>query len=187
MPKQLQQIRFFLSRIYRLTLNPEKQTSLVWEDMKQIHAHAGWRSGIYETEKFIETAFRIANETPGIYRYWIEEGEIHYYVEVLRNYSDNLTPDVFILASHINNLYRSGKVEIDVESSSVAYRSKSAMLLQLLYRDEHHHDLIAHQLASEDVYWAFRKLATEHEEPALIVADMLKMREEKIKNLQGNG
>ena len=36
-----------------------------------------------------------------------------------------------------------------------------------------------HYATSKDVYWAFNKLLNEQEEPALIMADLIRMKDEK--------
>ena len=177
MRKIVERIKAALYRAYRLSLTNEKQESLVWQDLKELHVKAEWRTGIYEADKYLETVFSIADETPGVYQYWITENELHFLVKVLDGFSPEMATDVFVLASHFNNLLKLGVVEVNVNSSSVSYRIKKDILVPLIYKDEIHNQLMIHYNTSKDVYWAFQKLIEENEEPALIIADLLKSRE----------
>lgn len=38
--------------------------------------------------------------------------------------------------------------------------------------------IIEHYHVTKDVYWAIEKLVTEHEEPSIIIADLLRMKEQ---------
>ena len=49
----MNKIKFYLQRIYRLTLNFKKQEELVWKELKKLHADAEWKHGIYERDKYI--------------------------------------------------------------------------------------------------------------------------------------
>lgn len=161
-------------RGYRSMLNSAKQEALVWEDMKKLHAEAEWRSGVYESDRCIETVFSIAEETPGVYRYWITENELHCTVKVLDEFSLELTTDIFVLASHFNNHMKNGVVEVNVDAATVSYRLKQNTLVPCLYEGEIYQQLITHYDISKDVYWAFQRLVREDEEPAIIFADLMK-------------
>jgi hypothetical protein len=70
-------------------------------------------------------------------------------------------------------------VQVDVNSATVAYRVKRDILVPLLYGGETYELMNRHYDTSKDIYWAFQKLVVDSEEPALIIADLLKSREEK--------
>jgi hypothetical protein len=161
-------------RGYRSMLNGAKQEALVWEEMKKLHADAEWRSGVYEGDRYIETVFSIAEETPGVYQYWITDNELHCTVKVLDGFSPELTTDVFVLASHFNNHLKNGVVAVNVDAATVSYRLKQNMLVPLLHKGEIYEQLVSHHNISKDVYWAFQRLLREDEEPAIIFADLMK-------------
>ena len=58
----MNKIKFYLQRIFRLTLSFKKQEELVWKELKKLHTDAEWKSGVYEKEKYIETIFEICKE-----------------------------------------------------------------------------------------------------------------------------
>ena len=173
----MNKLKEYFNRIYRLSLSPEKQEVLVWEDLKKLHALAGWRYGVYENEKYVETVFEIADEKPTTYFYIIFEGYYHCRVAILENYPEELTTELFVLATHFNNLLKNGGVLINVESQSIEYNLKREILIPLLYPGEIHEQLVGHFGASKDIYWACQRLIEENEAPAIIIADLLRMKE----------
>jgi len=177
----MNRVKAFLTRTYRLSVGIEKQENIVWDDLKQLHTEAEWKCGVYEADKYIETIFAIADETPGFYQYLFLDKEFHCLVKVLEGFKPQSAVNIFLLASHFNNLLKDGVVEIDVNSSSVFYRVKKDVLVPLLYSGEIYNQLTSHYNTSKDIYWAFQKLAADNEEPALIIADLMKKRDQQVK------
>ena len=177
----MNRVKAFLMRIYRISRSKESQQNMVWEDLKKLHTEAEWKCGVYEADKYLETIFPIAEETPGFYQYMFFEQDFHCLVKVLDEYRPELATNVFLLASHFNNLLKDGVVEIDVNSSSVLYRVKRDVLVPLLYSGEIYNQLMFHYNTSKDIYWAFQKLAADNEEPALIIADLMRKRDQRVK------
>lgn len=169
----------YLQRIYRLTLSFKKQEEIVWKELKRIHADAEWKFGVYEKEKYIETIFEISNEQGGIFYYMIYDGSFHCRVKILEDYPTELTTDLFILATHFNNLLNNGVVIVNVNSHYVEYHQKRDLLIPLLYNSEIYFQLIRHYNTSKDIYSAFQRLVIEQEAPAIIIADVLKNNEAK--------
>ncbi len=62
-------IRFYLNRLYRVSVSFKKQEELVWKDIKKIHQESEWRFGIYERERYVETAFSITDDYHEKYYY----------------------------------------------------------------------------------------------------------------------
>ncbi len=175
----MNKIKFYLKRIYRLTLSFKKQEELVWTELKKLHADAEWQSGVYEKEKYIETIFKISNEQRGAFYYMIYDGSFHCRVKILEDYPTEFTTDLFILAAHFNNLLNNGVVIVNVNSHFVEYHQKRDLLIPLLYNSEIHGQLIRHYNTSKDIYSAFQRLIIEQEAPAIIFADLLKNNEAK--------
>lgn len=174
-------LRYF-KRLYKLSLNAEKQDLMAWRELKQMHFDAGWKSGIYESEMQIVTSFEIGNENSAKFGYSIENREFHCRVNIVENYSPELTTDFFILATHFNNLLNKGKVEIDVNERIVSYNYRCDLLVPLLYPGEYYDKMLVHHRTSKDIYWAFEKLMYENEEPALIISDLMNKKKEEIKD-----
>lgn len=175
----MKKIIHFFSKIYRVSLSFKKQETLAWKDLKQIHLQAEWKSGVYEKERYIETAFEISNGKGALFHYFIAEGSFHCRVRLIENFSIELTTDVFVLASHFNNLLSNGVVKIDVNTQSVDYYQKTDLLVPLLYRGEYQNQISIHYNTSLDIYAAFTRLVIEQEAPAIIIADLLKSKENK--------
>lgn len=170
----MNKIRFYLQRVYRLTLNFEKQEEIVWKELKKLHSDAKWNSGVYEKERYIETNFEISKEKLSSFYYMIYDGCFHCRVKILEDFPHDLTSDLFILAAHFNNLLINGVVKVNVNSQYVEFHQKRDQLIPLLYNSEIHEQLIRHYNTSKDIYSAFQRLVYEQEAPAIIIADLLK-------------
>lgn len=175
----MNKIKFYLQRIYRLTLSFKKQEELVWKELKKLHTDADWKHGVYEKEQYIETIFEIGKEQGGAFYYMIYDDSYHCRVKILEDYPTELTTDLFILAAHFNNLLNNGVVIVNVNSHYVEYHQKRDLLIPLLYNSEIHGQLKRHYNTSKDIYSAFQRLVIEQEAPAIIIADLLKENESK--------
>ncbi|WP_333696359.1 hypothetical protein [Flavobacterium sp.] len=169
----MNKIKIYLIRIYRLLLNYEKQEEVIWKDIKKLHADCGWRSGVYENDKYIETVFEISKETPVVFHYIVGKYSFHCSVKILENYPLDLTTDFFILATHFNNVLSDGVVIVNVNNHYIEYHHKVNLLLPLLYRNEIYSQIIRHYDTARDIYEAFQRLINENESPAIIIADIL--------------
>jgi len=179
----MKRLKAFLIQIYRLYVNHSKQENFVWDDLKKLFAGSNWKYGIYEKEKYIESIFEIGNDTGRRFFYLINNDHFHCTVNILEGFPVELTSELFILAAHFNNLLNNGIVTISVEKQTVEYSIKSHILIPLLYSGELYNDLLRHHKASKDIYWAFQKLISENEAPAIIIADLLKkIKEEEEQN-----
>ena len=180
----MNKIKFYLQRIYRLTLSFEKQKELVWKELKILHTDADWNHGVYEKEKYIETIFGIAEEQGATFYYMIYDGCFHCRVKILEDYPTELITDLFILASHFNNLLNNGVVIVNVNSHYIEYHQKRDLLIPLLYNGEILGQLKRHHNTSKDIYSAFQRLVIEKEAPAIIIADLLKENESKYNEIK---
>jgi hypothetical protein len=177
-------IKFYLQRIYRLALSFKKQEELVWKELKKLHADADWKHGVYEKEKYIETIFELGKKQGGAFYYMIYDGSFHCRVKILEDYPIELTTDLFILAAHFNNLLNNGVVIVNVQSRYVEYHQKRDLLIPLLYTSETYGQLMRHYNTSNDIYAAFQRLIIEQEAPAIIIADLLKENEANDKETE---
>lgn len=175
----MNKIKFYLQRIYRMILSFEKQEELVWKELKKLNADVNWKHGVFEKEKYIETIFELGNEQVGAFYYMICDGSFHCRVKILEDYPTELTTDIFVLASHFNNLLINGVVKVNVNDYYIEYHQKRDLLIPLLYTAEIHYQITRHYNASKDIHSAFQRLVIEQEAPAIIIADLLKDNENK--------
>ena len=179
--KKLKNIQYVIQQMYRLTLSTEKQEKLVWKDLKKLHTDGDWPFGTYEKERFIEVSFEISDETHKTFSYNVNDGYCNCSVKILESFPPEVTSELFILATHFNNLLSYGVVTINVGDQYVDYSIKREILIPLLYSAEIHRQLVLHFNMAKDVFWAFQKLVVENEAPVIIIADLLRMNEEKEK------
>lgn len=176
---KLAKIKFYLKRLYRISLSHKKYETLVWEDLKKLHVLEGWSSGVFEKERYIETTFEIEKEKLATFFYMIYDDFFHCRTRVVENYPEDLTTDIFILASHFNNVLNKGIVVVNVHKQHVEYNLQKELLVPLLYSGEIRETLIRHYNISKDIHSGFQRLIEENEAPAIIIADLLKKNDEK--------
>jgi len=173
----MKKLKFYLKQIYRLALSFKKQEEIVWSDLKKLHAEIDFKSGVYEKEKYIETFFQIGDEKVGRFFHIIYDGYFDCRVKIIDRFPIDLTSDIFILATHFNNLLTNGVVLVNVNENYVEFRQKREWTIHLLYPNEIYGQLSNHFSASEDIYNAFQRLVDVREAPAIIIADFLKEKE----------
>jgi hypothetical protein len=175
----IENAKMYVKRMYRITRSFKRQEELVWNDLKKFHAGTDWKSGVYERERYIETIFGLSEERFDTFYYMIYDGRYHCRVKVLENFPEELASDVFILASHMNNVLNNGVVIVNVNSGYVEFHQKRDLLVTLIYTGDIYDQLIRHHNTSKDIYMAFRRLVIEQEAPAIIIADLLKKNEDE--------
>jgi hypothetical protein len=170
----MKRLKQYLQTIYRISVSPKKQEELVWGDLKELHLKAEWRHGVYEQEKYIETRFEVFDGQVEKFAYFIYDSCFFCRYQLTENYPDDLTPDVFLLASHFNNVLNNGVVVMNTNDKIVEYRIKNSILVPLLDTEEMYNQIMMHYNTSKDVYSAFQRLLKENEAPAIIIADLLR-------------
>ena len=108
----------------------------------------------------------------------IYDGFYHCRVKIHENYRVELTTQLFVLASHFNNLLNSGVVVVNVDKQYIEYHLKTDILIPTLYTGEIQEIKVRHFNVSKDIFWAFNELIYKNEEPALIIADLLRSKNE---------
>lgn len=114
----------------------------------------------------------------------IYDGFFHCRVKILEEFPTELTTDLFILAAHFNNVLNNGVVVVNVHSEYVEYHQKKDLLVPLLYTGEVYGQLMQHHTTSKEIYAAFQRLIIEQEAPAIIIADLLKKKQEPDNNTE---
>ena len=171
----LHQAAFYFTKIYRISLSRQKQENLVWKDLKKYHTNSVWHSGIFEKEKYIHTSFEISDYILRDYYYMLYNGYYTCTVRIIEDFPQELTTDLFVLATHFNNLLEKGIVIINVKENCIEYSLKINYLVPLLSTGEIDTNVLTHYKTSKDIFWAFQKMIDENEAPAIIMADLMKM------------
>jgi hypothetical protein len=142
--------------------------------MKKLHAGTDWRSGVYEKQRYVETIFTLEEGEYATFYYMLYGGRYHCRVKVLEDFPEELATDVFILASHMNDVLNNGIVTVNAADRYVEFYQKRDLLVPLIYANDIYDQLIRHYNTSKDIYSAFKRLVIEQEAPAIIIADLLK-------------
>ena len=177
--KESRKLSQYFEQFYRISQNYSKQESLVWEDLKKLYLKENFEHGVFEHNKVIEGYFAIAENVGETFFHTVTDGKFQCVVYVLRNFPVELTTDLFILASHFNNLLTFDKVIIDTTDKNVIFCSSVDFLLPLLYSGEMFGQICRHYELSKEIYWACNKFMEGNEPPAMIIADFV-ARQEKI-------
>lgn len=176
----LEGIKAYFRSIHRLSLSLAKRQAIVWADLKNIFTTLGWKHGVYEDDKYIQLTFEIGENDTAHFFYQITDEEIEVQAHLLKDFPSELTTEIFVLATHFNNLLRRGTVTINTSYNHVEYTVKQDILKSYLYPEEIETCLIKHHRTADNViYPAFHRLIYENEAPAIIIADLLKGMEDK--------
>lgn len=176
----MRKIIAYLKRVYRLSLTFKKQEEMVWNDLKKHHENQEYQSGVFEKDRYIESFFQINDDKSFAFYYAIFENKFNCRVKVLDTFDEELTSDIFILATHFNNLLNNGNVLINVASNYVEYVVKTDLLIPLLYKGEIENQMSRHYSTTKDIERAFQRLINEREAPAIIIAELLEESTDKI-------
>lgn len=168
----------YFDKIIKLTRGYKQFENFVWKDLIRLHKSENWHYGVFESDKYINTTFGIAENKSAQFYYLVCEGSFHCRVTIIEDYPVDVTTELFILAAHFNNILNRGVVIVNVEYRFVEYHVKSDLVVNVIYPGEIHSQIVKHHKAATDIYWAFNKLLVENEEPAIIIADLLKMKQE---------
>ena len=181
-------IKHTCSRFFRLN-NLKNTQKILWSDLKKYFEHASkaganYKYGIFESEKYITTYYTIdkANNTRQ-YRYLLESENYRLVslVFISEGYDEAKTTDVFILASHLNNILGEGIVRVNLDICTILFEHRINELVPFLFPGEIHTQVVRHYNHSLDIIWAFDQLLLHNQDPVFIAAELLKRNDERIK------
>ena len=181
-------IKHTFSRFFRLN-NLKNTQKILWSDLKKYFEHASkaganYKYGIFESEKYITTYYTIdkANNTRQ-YRYLLESENYRLVslVFISEGYDEAKTTDVFILASHLNNILGEGIVRVNPDICTILFEHRINELVPFLFPGEIHTQVVRHYNHSLDIIWAFDQLLLHNQDPVFIAAELLKRNDERIK------
>jgi len=168
----------YLKVAFKLARYHDQQEELVWHDLKQYHKVQGYNSGVFEQEKTIESVFRISDTKSLKFTYYVQSGKLHYTSLILDKYDPDIASEVFILATHFNNIFSDGSVVVYPNHLCVQFQMKMSYIGNIVYPADKHLYTKRHYDSTIDVFWAFNKLIEEREDPAIIIADLLRKKKE---------
>ena len=167
-------VKQYLKKIYRLLLSPAKREAVVWKDLKKLFVALDLRHGVFESDRHIETGFKMDEDNGAWFFYRLRDGDFECFVRVIEDFPEELTSDIFILATHFNNLLNYGLVTVSTNNRSVNFTMKEAILIPCLFPEYLHSIMDRHHDITQDLlYKAFQRLVNENESPAIIIADLL--------------
>ena len=133
----------------------------------------------------VETRFEISEGLYQNYLYNVSNEGMKSSVCIVANFDNELASELFILASHFNNILFDGKVVIHENENFVQYKMVTDLMTPLLNPEELEKQISIHYQISLDVYHSFQRLLIEQEAPAIIIADLIASRN-KDNNTQLN-
>lgn len=168
-------IKKFLRNTYRLMLSDKGQLNCIWSDVKRLYKENNWKYSIIEhpDEQIVQVVFEMEDKVFFEFETILKDHILTTRTLLPWNYDEDLAQEVFILATHLNNLYRYVKVHVFAETREIGlsmvahYKtamidpSMAKLLLNLVYE------------TAADVNWAYRRLLETREPPALIFAEFL--------------
>lgn len=176
---RVEKMKALIRNAWRSTFPEKKRQRWVWNALKRVLSEEELRFGVYEQDRTIHLGFSLGKDHPTKFMYFLAEDHLHTTATVLEDFPVEFTTEVFILASHFNNILRIGKVTVDVQDRMVRYSIERSIWPYLFDPGEMKFQIQSHCYRAEDVLWAFDRLLAENEAPAIIIADLLRKYEEK--------
>jgi hypothetical protein len=168
----------YLKVAFTLARYHDQQEELVWQDLKEYHKVQGYNSGVFEQEKTIESVFSISDTKSLKFTYYTQRGTLHFSSLILGQYDPDIASEVFILATHFNNILTKGCVVVYPDHMCVQFIMKTSYISNIVYPADKHHYTKRHYDSTIDIFWAFNKLIEQGEDPAIIIADLLREKNE---------
>jgi hypothetical protein len=165
---------YYLEVFYNLCRDHKRFINIVWERLKKYHLDGNFNSGFYEADKRVESYFKMSENVVLRFFYEVAEGKLKCRGRVLETFDSELTTELFVLATHFNNLLRKGKIIVDPDNLYVDLLLETDLAMIIIYPGELYREIENHFKFTKDVHWAFSQLVEEGEEPAIIIADLLK-------------
>lgn len=163
-----------LKLIYRLNLKRINQEKYIWEDLVNLHIKENWNYTIHNNSMCLESIIPINENTFNRFFYMIYENKFISTVNLLHNFPEERTTEIFILAMHINNILNDGIITIDTEKNHVEYTKKEHILSSLLVPNQIRNQIVLHYEASVKIQSAFSELINNKEEPVIVFADFMR-------------
>jgi hypothetical protein len=173
----LKKLKIWFRNLYRLQLKAEKKDDIVWKELKKYFNGTDLNVGIHDKNRYIELSFSNNNKGSLDFVHFVDSGLLRSVAYIVYDYPVELTSDIFILATHFNNIFNLGKVRVNVKRKTVEYVITHDSLVPLIYPEIIDNLINMHYNSTIDVLHGFERLIEEGEAPAIIIADLLKDRQ----------
>ena len=177
--KFMRKIRQWFKNSKIVNLDVKNQEIELWEKLKAFLEFKKYRFGAFEREKTCEVQLEIIESYFKTYYYSIDENELHLRVQLVEEYPVEQATDIFVLASHLNNILRVGKVKINVKYNYVEYHISKNNLLFLLDEKELVAFISSHYSVSQTLFFAYYQLINQGIPPVEIISELLNPNEEE--------
>ena len=177
--KFMRKIRQWFKNSKIVNLDVKNQEIELWEKLKAFLEFKKYRFGAFEREKTCEVQLEIIESYFKTYYYSIDENELHLRVQLVEEYPVEQATDIFVLASHLNNILRVGKVKINVKYNYVEYHISKNNLLFLLDEKELVAFISSHYSVSQTLFFAYYQLINQGIPPVEIISDLLNSNDEE--------
>lgn len=171
----MQKIRHYFLRVYRLLIHPSKRKTIVWEDLKNTYSALNWDHTVNEDKKGIEAGLIFKDKYQGIFIYQFEDNQILYRGLIFEEFPDDMISDLFILATHLNNVLTIGMVTINMRDHFVEFVLKEPIVKPFLFPEDIDSTIVEHLRIMDDIIFPFfYRLIYEKESPEIIIDEALR-------------
>jgi hypothetical protein len=173
-------IKYTWIRFYRI-LNVKKRSEFVWKDLIKCNQEKGWRFGQYEKEKRIENSFSVDENNILDFNYTVNENKLAFTSIILKEFDEDKSNDLLLLAAHFNSLLNLGVVIVSTKYNYVGFTHSGDLITYMLFDGEIDEDLISHFNITKDVFWAFSNLIETGEDPVFVFSELLRRKDDEDK------
>ena len=177
--KFMKKIRQWFKNSKIVNLDAKDKEIALWEKLKAFLEFKKYRFGAFEREKTCEVQLEILENYFKKYYYSIDENELHLRVQIVEEYPIEQATEIFVLASHLNNILRVGKVTINVKYNYVEYHVSKNSLLFLLDEKQLVAFISSHYSVSQTLFFAYYQLINQGIPPVEIISDLLNSNDEE--------
>ena len=177
--KFMKKIRQWLKKSRAVNLDAKCQEIRVWKQLKEFLEYKKYRFGAFESEKTCEVQLEIIEDYYKTFYFTINNNELHLRVKIFDEYPIDKATDIFVLASHLNNVLKTGKIKVNVKYKYVEYYIRKNIVLFLLEDNELLETINTHHSTSITLFYSFFRLIENDTPPVEIISDILKANEEE--------
>lgn len=169
--------KFAFEKIYRV-LNVKKSSDFVWKELLSHHKASSWNFGQFDKDRRIECSFTVDESNTVDFYYNVTKTKLIFNAVVLKNFNEELTNDILVLASHFNGLLSFGVVKVDLKYSYVEMTYYGDILNYSIFPGEIDNDMTTHYHLVKDCYWTFQRLIETGDDPVFVFSELMRKKEE---------
>jgi hypothetical protein len=153
-----------------------------WEQLKLLLEQEQIQYNEYTDKMACDAGFELVKGrelVPFLYRVIPERDLIEFSALIVENFDENRLHETMLLACHFNELLRNGVVEVRIRPKRVFFRNVLTLKDLILEPDALVDAFYSHMLIAQDIKEGYIKLIEEHEEPVVIIGEMIKKDRER--------